>query len=292
MSFSPRSVPEMNRHIGRETEILQLNEYHREGCAAYNAREWKLATRLLKQALEGREGLLGIDADDTTETRRYYAEALYMTGNYESARAQFTSLVFWAERKLGPNHVQTLQQRNSLGDTLEKCHHFSAAREQFKQAALGFEMASGGTDNIDSLSCRYKLGVLASAGEAYDVAWPHWAEAEENLQRAAQGLSKLLGAREEQAFQAQKAYAKALLKMRKDSAALAQFQLVLSIAKARGMPKNDDTVQEIKGCIKECQFWLWHIHAQSPERLVIARRRAAESEQRQINRILTDHWRA
>jgi tetratricopeptide (TPR) repeat protein len=280
------------QHIRREADILQFNEYHREGCAAYNAREWKLATQLLKQALEGREGLLGINADDTAETRRYYAEALYMARNYESARVQFTSLVFWAEKKLGPDHIQTLQNRNSLGDTLEKCRHFSAAREQFKQAALGFEMASGGTANIDSLLCRYKLGVLASAGEAYDPAWPHWAEAEESLQRAAQGLSTLLGARDERAFQARKAYAKALLKMRKDSVALAQFKSVLSIAEARGMAKNDDTVQEIKRCIKECQFWLCHIHAQSPKRLVIARERAAQSEQRQINRIRTYHWNA
>lgn len=213
-----------------------------------------------------------------------------MAGNYDSAREQFTSLVFWAERKFGPNHVETLKKRRSLSYALEQCRHVSAARVQFKLAALGFEIASGGTDNVDSLLCRYKHGCLASAHEAYDVAWPHWAEAEESLQRAAQGLSKLLGAGEEQAFQAQIAYATALLKMCKDDTALAQFKTALSIAKVRGLPRNNATVQQIERNIEECRFWLRHKYAQSPGRLVIARERAAKSKQRLGWRDDTEYW--
>jgi tetratricopeptide (TPR) repeat protein len=276
----------MNRH-GSEVELLQLKKYHREGRAAYDAGDWRLSVQLFKQAIEGRERF-GTDSDDIAETRRYYGEALYMAENYESAAEQFTLLVFWAERKFGRDHVQTAKKRRSLGYALKKCGHKGAAREQFKLAAQGFEMTSGGTDNIDSLSCRYEHGLLASSGEAYDTAWPHWAEAEESLQRAAQGLSRLLGAKDEQSFQALIEYARVLLKMRKDNAALGQFKLALSIAEARRMAKND--IQQIKGEIKECQFWLKHKQAQSPDRLIIARTRAEESKKKQMRRGETDHW--
>jgi tetratricopeptide (TPR) repeat protein len=279
----------MNRHnTACESEVLQLEKYHREGRAAYDASDWSLAVQLFKQAIEGRERFLGTDTDDTADTRRYYADALYQARNYESATEQFTLLVFQAERKFGPDHVQTLQNRRSLGYALERCGHNGAAREQFKLAAQGLERAPGGTDHIDTLLCRYEHGLLASSGEAYDAAWPHWAEAEESLRRAAQGLSRLLGAQDKQSFHAQIAYARVLLKMRKDSAALHQFKLALSIAEARRMPKSD--VQQIKGYIKECQFWLKNKHAQSPNRLTIARRRAEESKKQQIRRSQTDHW--
>jgi hypothetical protein len=71
-----------------------------------------------------------------------------MAGNYESATEQFTQLVFRAERKFGPDHVQTLQKGRSLRYALEKCGHKGAAGEHFRVAAQGLEVASGGADTV------------------------------------------------------------------------------------------------------------------------------------------------
>jgi tetratricopeptide (TPR) repeat protein len=233
----------------------------------------------------------GLDADGTEETHRYYAEALYFAGEYDLARAQFQSIVVWAERKFGPEHLKTLERRMSWGYALEACRLSSPAREQFKLAASGFERASNGVDTLDSLRCRYKHGMLASAHEAYDRNWPHWPEAEESLRRAAQGFTRLSKPEDDEAFAAQIGYATVLLKMCKDQDALSQFRRSLQIARQKHMPPDHPTIQKIQCNIKECEFWLSKpLATRSADRLHTARTRAAQQQQQKDWRSITGHW--
>lgn len=267
-----------------------IDRYHSRGLAAYDAKEWRYAAQLFKKALEGCECLKGVGSDATADARRYYAEALYMAGSLDLAIEQFETLVFWAEDRFGADHIETARKRRSHAYALEQRGFLDAARSQFKFAALGFERNLGGGDGLDSLVCRYKHGLLASATEAYNPNWPFWGEAKQSLHRAAQGYLKLLGAKDEQAFQAQMAYATTLLKAREDKAALQEFRQALSLAKSRGLAKSHPAMRQIDASIEECRFWMKHPRAQAPERAEIAKYRSAKQAHKEDWKRQTGHW--
>jgi tetratricopeptide (TPR) repeat protein len=266
--------------------------YDQEGRKAYEAKEWGQAITLLKQALEGKDHALD-DDDQTATTRKLYAQALHMAGKHRLATAQFQSTVLWAEKKLGPGHIETLKRRMSWGYALQASSLSVSAREQFRLAYEGFESAVNSTDRtniINSLHCRYQFGILASEHEAYDRQWPYWLEAEQSLLRAMQGFTQHLPAGKE-AFEAQIGYATALLRMCREEEALGQFESMLKIARRKGLPKGDDNVQKIKSAIEECNFWLHQPAAlRLGNRLPLARERAEKQRRDKDLREWSLNW--
>jgi hypothetical protein len=269
--------------------LQEFEWYHQEGCRVYVAENYRQACRLLEHALAGRERLLGSDAQETAETRKYYAQSLFMAGQPKQAAKQFNNLVGFSERTYGSLHTETLSKRMSLGEALERCGDLDlpAASEQFRLAALGWE-STVGPDTEKAIYCRYRAGLGYSKGEPYSRTWPYWKEAEENLQRAAEGWKSLRGAQDDKSLEALIAYASVLSKKRDEFKALKVFKNALAVAKAKGHSKSHAQMREIRKGIEECQFWLGE--GQPPERLEIARRRAAKANQSTNWREVTGHW--
>src|ERR1700729_3683365 len=88
--------------------LQEFEWYHQEGRNTYMAKHYDQACRLLEHALVGREKLLGADAPETVETRKYYAQALYMANKPRQAAEQFNSLVGFSERTYGSHDSETL----------------------------------------------------------------------------------------------------------------------------------------------------------------------------------------
>jgi hypothetical protein len=267
-----------------------IDRYFKRGLAAYEAKEWTYAAQLFKKAMDGCECLNGIGSNEAANAQRYYAESLYMGGNVDLAIEQFEALVFWAEDRYGAGDIKTARYRRSHAYALEQRGFLDAARSQFQLAALGFEKDLGGGDGEDSLMCRYKHGLLASATYDYNPNWPFWAEAKDSLHRAAQGYLRLFGPKNEQAFQAQMAYATALLKACDDKPARDEFRKTLSLGKSRGLPKSHPAMRQIEAKLEECRFWMNHPRAQAPERAEIAKYRSAKQAHKEDWKRATGHW--
>ncbi|KAH0559979.1 hypothetical protein GP486_003495 [Trichoglossum hirsutum] len=283
-------IDECASQLYRPTGSLQEFEwYHQEGYRAYKAENYRQACRLFEHALAGREQLLGSDVRETAETRKYYAQSLFMAGQPKQAVKQFISLVGFLERTYGSYHAETLSRRMSLGEALEKCGDSDqpAASEQFRLVAVGWECTVG-PDTEKAIYCRYRAGLGYSKGEPYSNTWPYWNEAEQNLQRAAEGWKRLRGAHDDKALEALVAYASVLLKKQDDIKALQAFKNALAVAKAKGLSKKHAQVREIQKGIDDCKFWLRE--GQPSERLEIARRRAAKSNQAIQWKEVTGHW--
>ena len=170
----------------------------------------------------------------------------------------------------------------------------SSAREQFRQAAEGFERNNANdVDSLNSLRCRYHYGRLASDHEPYDRSWPYWGAAEQSLLRAAQGLARLLSPLHDEAYAAQLGYATALQKNCHDQEALQQFERTRQLAKQKGLPKNHHTIRDITRGIEECKFWLSKPAAiRSGDRLQLARERVTQMQKAEYLRRATGHWSA
>jgi tetratricopeptide (TPR) repeat protein len=256
--------------------LQEFEWYHQEGRKAYEAKNYTQACRLLEHALTGRERLLGSDARETAETRKYFAQSLFMAEQPKEAVKHFTSLVGFSERAFGSNDAETLRRRMSLGEALERCGgaDLPAASEQFSLAACGWE-STVGPDTEEALHCRYKAGLGYSKGEPFSLTWPYWTAAEENLQRAAEGWKRIRGARDDKSLQALIAYASVLLHMQDDDKALQLFKSARDITKAKRLPKSHAQVIAVKKGIEDCKFW---INEGLPvDRQEMARRREAKA---------------
>lgn len=263
-------------------------QYDQAGREAFAAGKWELAMRMFKASINGKENQLPKDLK-AAESRKLYAEALLKSKGYQLAEMLSRQVLMWTAKNHG-NLVLMSQARHVLACALEKCNFLEEAREEFEKAAIGFEAASGGEDSYQSLSSRYRHGILASNHEAYDMSWGYWSVAKASLQRAAEGMSSLLGQSHKDTLMSKIAYAKVLLKTCQDREAYPMFLEALRIAR-NTLPGDHPVVQEIVSDLNECQIALKRFRTWTPaERLQDARKRKQKSTDRQLRHQKTGHW--
>lgn len=265
-------------------------QYDQAGREAHAAGRWELAARRFKESIDGKERQLPQDVK-AAESRIMYAETLLKTNMYQLAEQQSHKVLMWAQKNPG-NQDLVNRAGQVLAYALEKCNLLEEAREQFEKAAIGFETASGGADTIESLSCRCRHGMLASDHEAYDMSWPYWGAAETSLQRAAEGMSRLLGPHHNDTLIAKRGYARVLLKACRDREAYTKLDEVLTVARSNGVSDDHPMVKEIMDDLNECKTALKRSRTWTPaERLQDARKKKQKSRERQLQRAKTGHWR-
>lgn len=281
-----------NRQNRRPISITDTDDdalqYDKAGREAHTEGKWELAVRMFESSIDGKERQLPKDVI-SAESRKLYAEALLETKMYRRAEAQSRLVLMWTEKNSDNKDLMN-QARQTLASALEKRNQLEEAREQFEKAAIGFEAVSGGADSSESLSCRYRHGILASNHEAYDMSWPYWSVAETSLRRAAEGMSRLLGPHHKNTLMSKIGYAKVLLKTCRDREAYQEFYQALSIAR-RDLSENHPMVQDIMHDMNECKSALKRSRTSTAaESLRDARKKEQKFKERELRREITGHW--
>ena len=100
---------------------------------------------LFKNALEGREALLGRDHVEAVDARREWADFLMDHNRYKEAEKEYKLILAPYSAMFGPQHSKTSEISYRIGACLQFRRHFSKATDFFKTAQEGFKTAYGRT---------------------------------------------------------------------------------------------------------------------------------------------------
>src|SRR5207248_892457 len=104
---------------------------------------YKLAEAMNRQAIKGREKVLGPEHPDTLGSVGRLAEILWYQGKYEEAEAMNRQALEGNEKVLGPEHPFTLTSVDKLAIVLRDQGKYEAAEVMCRRALEGYEKALG-----------------------------------------------------------------------------------------------------------------------------------------------------
>ena len=147
--------------------------------------DYLTAEEMTRQALEGREKVLGVEHPDTLASVSNLASVLQFQGKYEAAEEMSRRALEGHEKVLGVEHPETLISVGNLASVLQSQGKYEAAEEMNRRALKGREKVLG-MEHPDTLISAYNLAYLFHHQQRYD-------DASVLYLRASTGLSKTLG---------------------------------------------------------------------------------------------------
>ena len=147
--------------------------------------EYAAAEEISRDALDGREKVLGPEHPYTLTSVSNLGSVLESQGKYQEAEAMHRRDLDGSEKVLGPEHPDTLTSVNNLGLVLESQGKYKEAEAMHRRALEGREKVLG-PEHPHTLTSVSNLGsVLESQGK--------YQEAEAMHRRALEGREKVLG---------------------------------------------------------------------------------------------------
>jgi tetratricopeptide (TPR) repeat protein len=147
--------------------------------------EYAAAEEISRDALDGREKVLGPEHPDTLTSVNNLGSVLERQGKYEEAEAMHRRALKGREKVLGLEHPDTLTSVNNLGLLLESQGKYEEAEAMHRRALEGYEKVLG-LEHPDTLTSVSKLGSVLERQGKYE-------EAEAMHRRALEGREKVLG---------------------------------------------------------------------------------------------------
>ncbi|KAJ5692033.1 Tetratricopeptide-like helical [Penicillium macrosclerotiorum] len=183
-STSPLSIINQGQVDTQEPYPAILTAQFSAGYALCQQDQYKEAEPLFRQALEGREKVLGLDHKDTLFSIYWLGRCLYQQGQYEEAEPLFRQALEGREKVLGLDHKDTLSSIHDFGLCLFEQDKNEEAESLFRRALEGREKVLG-LDHKDTLFSIYCLGCCLYQQGQYK-------EAESLFRRALEGREKVL----------------------------------------------------------------------------------------------------
>ncbi|KAI7205155.1 hypothetical protein KC365_g17711, partial [Hortaea werneckii] len=122
-------------------ETLSVFDYY--GTVLSHHGKYEAAEDKIRQALRGRERVLGNEHPDTLSSVNSLALVLADQGKYEAAEDKIRQALRGRERVLGNEHPDTLSSVNSLALVLADQGKYEAAEDKIRQALRGRERVLG-----------------------------------------------------------------------------------------------------------------------------------------------------
>jgi tetratricopeptide (TPR) repeat protein len=147
--------------------------------------QYKMAERMYKRALAGKEQALGPNHTSTLNTVNSLGNLYCDQGKLAEAEQMYKRALAGKEQALGPNHKSTLNTVNNLGILYSDQGKLAEAEQMYKRALAGNEQALG-PNHTSTLNTVNNLGILyRDQGKL--------AEAEQMYKRALAGKEQALG---------------------------------------------------------------------------------------------------
>ena len=182
----PHSKEVMSYVSSKEDEVL--NRATVAGNTAwylYLRGEYAAAEEISRDALDGREKVLGLEHPDTLTSVSNLGSLLERQGKYGEAEAMHRRALEGYEKMLGLEHPYTLTSVSNLGSVLERQGKYGEAEAMHRQALEGREKMLG-LEHPDTLTSVSNLGSLLESQGKYK-------EAEAMHRRDLEGSEKVLG---------------------------------------------------------------------------------------------------
>ncbi|KAH8807412.1 hypothetical protein F5884DRAFT_856993 [Xylogone sp. PMI_703] len=158
---------------------------HLIGISYSRLHQYELALKSFRDALSGRERLLGPDHEDTLLSFHWTSCTFYNLEQYDKALEYHTKALTGQEKVLGLDHKDTLRSYYRMGRTFYSLELYGKALEYHTKALIGEERVLG-IDHKDTLLSYYWMGHTFYRLKQYD-------EALEYSQKDLSRQEKLLG---------------------------------------------------------------------------------------------------
>ncbi|KAL1989597.1 hypothetical protein VTN49DRAFT_6794 [Thermomyces lanuginosus] len=147
--------------------------------------QYREAETMHRQALEGREKVLGSDHPETLDSVNNLGVALKKQGQYGKAKEMLHQALEGRQKVLGPNHPHTLDVVNNLANVLEKQGQSEKAEAMYRRALEAREKVLGHY-HPNTLAAARNVGIVLENQGKYR-------KAEAMYRRALEGREKVLG---------------------------------------------------------------------------------------------------
>ncbi|KAJ5827818.1 Tetratricopeptide-like helical [Penicillium robsamsonii] len=167
-----------------EPRPTEFESQHRAGVSLYRQKQYKEAETILRQALQGREKVLGEDHEETLRSAHWLGLSLFRQKRYNEAVRMSRRALRGRKNVLGHNHEETLRSAHWLGHSLYNNGQYKEAETMFRQTLQGREQVLG-HDSKETLYSAHYLGLSLHRQKKYN-------EAKTVFRQALQGREKVL----------------------------------------------------------------------------------------------------
>ncbi len=136
-------VLETRRRLLGDGDVLTLNAMNDLGAALFLATNPDLAEPLLREALAGRQALLGPDHPRTMLTRVVLANCCRLQSRFEEAGRLYAESLDGRRRVLGDDHLKTLQLVSRQAHLARDQSHLEEAEKLYRQVLAEYRRVLG-----------------------------------------------------------------------------------------------------------------------------------------------------
>ena len=220
------------------------------------------AAKTFEDIMKMRTVKLGPENPETLGSRNDLANALYTSGKYPDAEAEYRAVLAIRQRVLGPEHPETLGSRNNLANALYSQGKYPEAEAEYR-AVLATNERVLGPEHSETLGCRNNLA------NALDAQGNH-AEAEAEYRAVLAIRERVLGPENPDTLDSRNNLGDTLDARGKHAEAEAEHRAVLAIRERVLGPENPTTLRSRNNLANALDAQGNHAEAEAEYRAVLA----------------------